>query len=247
MAAEGAAAREAAERVILALDVAEGERALTLAQQAAGLCGGVKVGLELFTAAGPEVVRRLTAEGRRVFLDLKFHDIPNTVAGAARAAARLGCWMLDVHAAGGAEMMRRAREEAAAEAARLGRPRPLVVAVTVLTSLDRRMLVGTLGWSGEPADLVRRLALLAAEAGLDGVVCSPAEAALVKATCGPSFLAVTPGIRPAGAPTDDQRRLATPAAAVAAGADYLVVGRAVTAAPDPPAALAALVAELVRP
>ncbi len=234
----------ATERVILALDVGAPDRALALAGALGDLCGGFKVGLELFAAAGPDVVRRLVGAGLRVFLDLKFHDIPHTVAGAARAAARLGCWMLDVHAAGGSEMMRRAGEEAAAEAARLGLARPLVVAVTVLTSLDRAALAAALGWSGEPADLVRRLALLAVEAGLDGVVCSPREAPLVKETCGRSFLTVTPGIRPSGAGADDQRRFAGPAAALAAGADYLVVGRTVTAAPDPRAALAGLVAEL---
>ncbi len=245
MAAEAPpAAGAAAGRVILALDVDAPDRALSLAEELGDLCGAFKVGLELFSAAGPDVVRRLAGAGRRVFLDLKLHDIPNTVAGAARAAVRLGCWMLDVHAAGGSEMMRRAAEEAAAEAIRLGVPRPLVVAVTVLTSLDREELAGTLGWTGEPADLVRRLALLAAEAGLDGVVCSPRETPLVKETCGRSFLTVTPGIRPAAAAADDQRRLATPAAALRAGADYLVVGRAVTASPRPRAALDDLLAEL---
>lgn len=228
----------------MALDVLSAERALELAERLACGCGGFKVGLELFTASGPEVVRRLAEGGHRVFLDLKFHDIPNTVAGAARAAVGLGAFMFNVHAAGGSEMMRRAAEAAGEEAARLGRRRPLVVAVTVLTSLDAAVLAGELGWPSSPEDLVVRLALLAREAGLDGVVCSPREVAAIKAACGRDFLAVTPGIRPAGVAAADQRRPATPAAAFRAGADYLVLGRAVTGVPDPAAALAVVTAEL---
>ncbi len=225
--------------LIVALDFPEAAAALALADRLDPALCRVKVGKELFTRAGPAVVEALVGRGFQVFLDLKYHDIPNTVAGACRAAAELGVWMVNVHALGGRRMMGAARE--ALEAA--GAPRPHLIAVTVLTSMAREDLE-EVGLAGEPRDHVLRLARLTRDSGLDGVVCSPREAALVRDAVGADFLRVTPGIRPAGAERGDQRRTLGPAEALAAGADYLVVGRPVTAAPDPLAALHALLADL---
>ena len=224
--------------LIVALDFAAGAEALAFADRILGSGCAVKVGKELFTREGPAIVTALQGRGLRVFLDLKFHDIPNTVAAACRAAADLGVWMVNVHASGGREMMAAARE-ALGEAA----GRPLLIAVTVLTSLDRPRLA-EVGLDLEPAAQVERLARLAAAAGLDGVVCSPQEISLVKAACGHRFLAVTPGVRPAGSAQDDQQRIATPGAACLAGADQLVIGRPITRASDPMAAIAAIAAEI---
>ncbi len=225
--------------VIVALDTADTDSALALAARLDPARCAVKVGKELFTAAGPELVRALVAMHFRVFLDLKFHDIPNTVAGACRAAARLGVWMLNVHASGGEAMLRAARQAIDG----LPEPRPLLIGVTVLTSIDRPQLAGT-GLDIEPAEQALRLARLAAACGLDGVVCSAQEVAAIKSACGAGFLCVTPGIRPAGSAADDQSRIMTPVAAQAAGADELVIGRPITAAADPSTALAAVLAEL---
>ncbi|MGB1879196.1 MAG: orotidine-5'-phosphate decarboxylase [Gammaproteobacteria bacterium] len=194
----------------------------------------VKVGKELFTRCGPEVVRALHARGFEVFLDLKFHDIPNTVAGACRAAADLGCWMMNVHSAGGGAML-----EAARGALEAFTPRPLLVAVTVLTSLDTEAM-RAVGIQSTPGEQVGRLAALVQSSGLDGVVCSPLEIQDLRKAHGPGFLLVTPGIRPAGSEVDDQARVATPESAVAAGASYLVVGRPVTRAPEPAAVVSAI-------
>lgn len=228
--------------VIVALDQPTGDEALALARTLRGTGCAVKVGKELFTAEGPAIVGRLADLGLPVFLDLKFHDIPNTVAGACRAAARLGAWMINVHASGGRDMLLAARDAVAAEAAR-----PLLIAVTVLTSLDRARLA-EVGLDVEPAAQVARLAALTRECGLDGVVCSPQEIATVK-RLGREFLAVTPGVRPAGSAQDDQQRVATPADAIAAGADYLVIGRPITRAASPAGAVAAIAASIagVRP
>lgn len=231
---------EGVPEVIVALDFPEPEEAFELVEQLPSDTW-YKVGLELFTRAGPPVVERLVGEGRHVFLDLKLHDIPNTVAGAVRSVARLGVELLTVHAAGG-EAMLRAASAAAADAA--GGPgggarRPLrLLAITVLTSLDDAALAAVMGPGAGVEATAGRLAGLARESGVDGAVCSVNEARAVRLACGADFLVVTPGIRMAGESGDDQRRVATPAVARAAGADFLVVGRSITRAADPAAALA---------
>ncbi|HJX58738.1 MAG TPA: orotidine-5'-phosphate decarboxylase, partial [Thiobacillus sp.] len=218
-------------KIIVALDFADADSALALVARLDPTLCRLKVGKELFTAAGPDLVRTLVARGFEVFLDLKFHDIPNTAAAACRAAAGLGVWMLNVHASGGRRMM------AAAQAALADLPKPpLLIAVTVLTSMSAEDL-GEVGVAGTPADQVLRLARLAHACKLDGVVCSAQEAAMLRAELGVGFRLVTPGIRPAGAEAGDQRRVMTPAEALRAGATDLVIGRPVTAAADPLAAL----------
>ncbi len=226
-------------RIIVALDFADADQALHLASRLDPRRCRVKVGKELFVSAGPDLVRRLHDQGFEVFLDLKFHDIPNTVAGACRAAAALGVWMVNVHALGGSVMMTAAREAVDAYA-----KRPLLLAVTVLTSHDEATL-GEIGLGGDTAGAaVERLASLAQRSGLDGVVCSAQEAHLLRKAHGESFRLLSPGIRPAGAASDDQHRVMTPARALAAGVDYLVIGRPITQAPDPVAALAAIEEEI---
>jgi len=230
-------------RILVALDVDSRAKALHLADTLRGTVAGYKIGKQLFTAEGPEVVRALTARGDRVFLDLKFHDIPNTVAGAVSSAIATGAWMVNVHASGGSAMMRAAAKAAEETAAKTGHARPLVIAVTVLTSMDEAALA-EVGTVRPVIDQVVHLARLARGAGLDGVVASPQEIAAIRAACGPDFAIVTPGIRPAGqAGTDDQARTLTPSEAVAAGATYLVIGRPITAAADPRTAAEAIAAE----
>jgi orotidine-5'-phosphate decarboxylase len=220
-------------RILVALDVEDATRALALADALRGAVGGFKIGKQLFTAEGPGIVRRLADRGDRVFLDLKFHDIPNTVAGAVGSAAGTGAWMINVHASGGAAMMRAAAGAARGAAERHGRATPLVIGVTVLTSLDEPALREVGVPDGVLAQVVR-LATLARAAGLDGVVASPQEIAAIRQACGPDFVIVTPGIRPPDqAGRDDQTRTLTPAEAVAVGATWLVIGRPITAAPDP--------------
>ena len=235
----------AGNRLLVALDVESADRALAIADQVRGLTGGLKVGSRLFTTAGPDLVRRLVDSGARVFLDLKFHDIPNTVAQAVDAAVRTGAWMINVHASGGTAMMQGAARAAAEAAAATGRQPPLVIAVTVLTSMDDETLRQT-GVVRPLADHVLQLARMAQAAGLQGVVASPHETAAIRQACGRDFAIVTPGIRGAAAGQDknDQARTMGPAEAVKAGATYIVVGRPIIAAPDPVAAAQAIVEEL---
>lgn len=230
------------DRLCLALDFSSGNEAVSFARRFAGRAGWFKVGLELFVAEGPPLVSEIARHGK-VFLDLKLHDIPNTVARAAAAAVRTGAAMLNVHASGGREMMVRAAEAVAAEAAQRGVARPALIAVTVLTSLGESDLPN-LPLRGSLAEIAEGLARLAAESGLDGVVCSAPDLPRIRRASGEDFLAVVPGIRPAGSAAGDQKRIATPRAALEAGASMLVIGRPVTAAPDPEAALEAIAAEI---
>jgi orotidine-5'-phosphate decarboxylase len=225
-------------RVIVALDYPGAKPALELAARLDPASCRLKVGKELFTAAGPALVRELVGRGFGVFLDLKFHDIPNTVAGACRVAADLGVWMLNVHASGGRRMMEAAR----GSIAQAGH-RPVLIAVTVLTSMNEADLRET-GVAGSAAEQVGRLAALAQDCGLDGVVCSAQEAPQLRDDLGGEFLLITPGIRPAGADAGDQSRIMTPASALRAGSDYLVIGRPVTQAADPMAALTTINQEI---
>ena len=225
-------------RVIVALDYPDRAAAMALVERLQpGLCR-LKVGKELFTRAGPQLVEELVARGFDVFLDLKFHDIPNTVASACHAAADLGVWMLNVHALGGERMLLAAREGCA----RAGHA-PLLVAVTILTSMDAQDLAAV-GLAGSPEENVLRLATLAQRCGLDGVVCSSRETTLLRERIGPDFTLVTPGIRPAGSQQDDQRRVMTPRQAISSGASYLVIGRPVTQADDPVSVLRTVNSEL---
>lgn len=225
-------------RVIVALDYASAAEAMAFAQRLDPKRCRVKVGKELFTVAGPALVEQLVTRGFDVFLDLKYHDIPNTVASACKSAAALGVWMINVHASGGRTMMQAAREALAG----LSRP-PRLIAVTVLTSLGAEDL-REIGQTEAPPVLVERLAKLAAASGMDGVVCSAQEAALLRRACGPSFCLVTPGIRLADAAQDDQKRIVTPQRAITDGADYLVVGRPITRAADPLAVLERINADI---
>ncbi|MDP3848772.1 MAG: orotidine-5'-phosphate decarboxylase [Pseudomonas sp.] len=224
--------------IIVALDFPTADAALALAAQLDPRQCRLKVGKELFTRCGPSIVEALQAQGFEVFLDLKFHDIPNTTAMAVKAAAELGVWMVNVHCSGGLRMMAACRETLE----QLSGPKPLLIGVTVLTSMEREDLAG-IGLDIEPQAQVLRLAGLAQQAGLDGLVCSAQEASALKAAH-PQLQLVTPGIRPAGSAQDDQRRILTPAQALQAGSDYLVIGRPISQAANPQQALAAVLAEL---
>jgi orotidine-5'-phosphate decarboxylase len=233
----------ARERLAVALDLPDRMALLAMARHLAPEAGVLKVGLEAFVAEGPTLVRDLVASGADVFLDLKLHDIPNTVGRAAAAAVATGAAIVNCHAAGGMEMMKAFGEGARAAAAKAGHPAPTLIAVTILTSLDAAA-VRAVGLEGSPREAALRLALLAKESGLDGVVCSPDEIGTIRAECGVDFLLVVPGVRPRGEAAGDQRRVATPSDAIRAGADLLVVGRPITGAPDPAAAARAIVAEI---
>src|SRR5262245_28702120 len=229
--------------ILVALDVDTAAEARQLADRLRGVAGGFKIGKQLFTSEGPSIVKDLVARSDRVFLDLKYHDIPNTVAGAVRAATRHGVWMLNVHASGGLDMMKAARAAADEESARTGQTSPLLIGVTVLTSLTDANL-GDIGVGGAAETQVRRLAALTRKAGLDGVVASAREIAIIRETCGRDFLIVTPGIRGSGDAKGDQARTMSAAEAIEAGANYLVVGRPITAAADPRAAAERLASEI---
>ena len=226
----------AADRVCVALDFPSRAQVVSAARRFGGRVGWLKIGLEAFVAEGPSLVAECAGFSSRIFLDLKFHDIPRTVARAAETACRAGAAMINVHASGGRAMLRAARDAVAGSGAK-------VIAVTLLTSLDAAALAD-LPIVGQPDAIAARLALLAQQCGLDGVVCSPTDLPAVRAACGPALLTVVPGIRPAGVSAADQRRVGTPAAAVKAGADIVVIGRPLTQAPDPDAALAAVLSEI---
>ena len=233
------------DKLLVALDVESGERALQLVTALRGLAGGFKIGNRLFTSDGPALVRRIADSGARVFLDLKYHDIPNTVEQAVEAAVGTGAWMINVHASGGSAMMQAAARAARDTSAKLGRPAPLMIGVTVLTSMDQGAL-HAVGVDRPVLDQVVALARMTQEAGLQGVVASPQETRAIRQACGPDFQIVTPGIRGASAGTEkqDQSRTMGPAEAIKAGASYIVVGRPIIAAADPRVAAAAIVDEL---
>lgn len=229
--------------ILVAIDTPELDRARALSRSLAGAVGGIKLGLEFFNAHGPAGIAQVAGNRGDLFLDLKYHDIPNTVAGAVRAAVKLQPMILNVHAGGGPAMMRGALEAAEEESDRLGITRPKVIAVTVLTSMDDGDL-DAVGQKGPSTDQVVRLARLTQDCGLAGVVCSPREIAAIRAACGPDFTLVVPGIRPAGAAVGDQKRVMTPRQAIDAGADWLVIGRPITGVPDPVAAAREILREL---
>ena len=235
------------DKLLVALDVDTRQRALELASALDGLAGGFKIGTRLFTLEGPALVRELVARGARVFLDLKFHDIPNTVAQAIESAVQTGAWMINVHASGGIPMMEGAVKAGRETAQRLGQPPPLLIAVTVLTSMNDEVLRG-IGVHRSMIDQVVALATMTQRAGMDGVVASAQETAEIRRACGDAFLIVTPGIRgsSARAGADDQTRTMGPADAVRAGASYIVVGRPIIAAADPRRAAEEIVEELER-
>jgi orotidine-5'-phosphate decarboxylase len=231
--------------IIVALDVPSADAALKLVEQLAPVSGGFKVGSELFTSAGPDIVRRIRGLGAPVFLDLKFHDIPNTVAKAVAAAVQLDVQMLTVHASGGMEMLKAAEQAAQVSASKFGRTPPLVLGVTVLTSLDAAAL-SQIGLDSNVSGQVRRLASLATQAGLRGLVCSPREVAEVRQMVPASTQLVIPGIRSQSAPPDDQKRTLTPREAMALGANWLVIGRPICAAADPRAAAEQILKEIAE-
>ncbi len=224
--------------VIVALDFPEEKQALELVQRLDPARCRLKIGKEMFTRSGPQLVEKIAALGYEIFLDLKFHDIPNTVAGACHSAADLGVWMINVHTLGGKRMM-----EAAREAVEKSSSRPLLIGVTILTSMGQED-IAQIGLAGTPADNVQRLATLANDAGLDGVVCSPKEVEMLRGSLPAEFKLVTPGIRPAWSEKGDQTRITTPADAICLGSDYLVIGRPITGATDPLEALGKIEAEL---
>lgn len=232
------------DRITVALDVDTRERALELARQLKDEVGVYKIGMQLYNSEGPALVQEIAALGRPVFVDLKFHDIPNTAAAAAKVVTRLGASIFNVHAAGGREMMRQVRKAADQEAEKAGRQRPVILAVTVLTSIDQDTVKNDLLIDLPVAELVVKWAIMAKEAGMDGVVASPQEITAIRDACGPDFIILTPGVRPTWADANDQKRVMTPREAYQAGADYLVIGRPINASDDPVAAARRIAEEL---
>jgi orotidine-5'-phosphate decarboxylase len=233
------------DRIILALDVDTHEEALKLVKDLAPYVGAFKIGMQLYNSIGPAIVKEVNQLGGRVFVDLKFHDIPNTVGSAAKVLARQQCYMFNVHAAGGREMMKKAADDVKAEAAALGIKPPIVLAVTVLTSISDQQLKEEMHVEGMNArQLAVKWAVMAKESGLDGVVCSPNEITAIRDACGPEFKIVTPGIRPAWSEVNDHKRLTTPWDALNMGADYMVIGRPITQADNPRAATLRIIEEL---
>lgn len=235
----------ASEKLILALDVSEHDYALELVNKFKEYVGIFKVGLELFSTCGPKIVEDIIKRDKKVFLDLKFHDIPNTVSRAAVAAARLGVHMFNVHASGGLDMMKRCRDDVVEVCLKENIDRPKILGVTVLTSLSREVLRDELGIQYGLRTHVRHLAALALKAGLDGVVASAREVEVIRNHCGRGFLIVTPGIRPSWTPPDDQKRTMTPKEAIREGADYLVLGRSILQQPDPLKAIELITLEVL--
>jgi orotidine-5'-phosphate decarboxylase len=236
---------KASERIILALDVDTEKQALDLAEKLAPYVGAFKVGMQLFNSIGPGIVEQINNVGGRVFADLKFHDIPNTVGAAGRVMTRMNVFMFNVHAAGGKEMMQTVVKEVKKEASLLNTPCPLVIAVTVLTSIAQEQLAQELLITEHDLeDVVVKWALMAKATGIDGVVCSPREITAIRSACGADFKIITPGIRPVWSETNDQKRITTPRAALDMGADYMVIGRPITKASDPVAAAKRIIEEL---
>jgi orotidine-5'-phosphate decarboxylase len=236
---------QAQERIILALDVDSAEQAIRLVQDLSGHVGAFKVGMQLYNSTGPDIIRRINDLGGKVFIDLKFHDIPNTVAAAARVITRHNCFMFNVHAAGGREMLKAAARAVEEEAAKLGIEVPVVLAVTVLTSISQQELESEMCISGIPIeDLTVKWALMSKECGISGVVCSPREIKAIRNACGKEFTIVTPGIRPSWSAKNDQKRITTPREAVDLGADYIVIGRPITGSPEPRQAADMIIEEL---
>lgn len=235
---------KARECIILALDVPGYDEAMELVRTFGESIDIFKIGLELFTSAGPRIVEDINAAGKKIFLDLKFHDIPNTVSKSALAAARLGVFMFNVHTCGGSDMMKQTADALVKYSLDNNVTRPKLIGVTVLTSVDSSTLRNDMGVGADMPDQVRHLASLAKESGLDGVVASPEDAADLRARFGKDFLIVTPGVRPSWSAKDDQKRISTPKAALQNGASYLVIGRAITSAPDPLEALKKIESEI---
>lgn len=235
---------KAYERLVLPLDLSDKDEALGLVEELSGVVGVFKVGFQLFTACGPDIVAAIKERGGEVFLDLKFHDIPNTVKNAGLECLRMGVKIFNLHAAGGRKMMEECAGAVKQEAEKTGGKPPLILAVTVLTSMNEEVLRDELGVGRTMPEQVKQLALLAKESGLDGVVCSPREARELRAACGKDFVLLTPGVRPTGADKGDQQRVATPAEAIGWGADYLVVGRPILQAENRRAAAEKIVEEI---
>lgn len=233
------------EKLIIALDVSDAKQALSIVDMLGDYAGVFKVGFELFVSSGPKVVEDIHKKGRKVFLDLKFHDIPNTVSKAAVAAARLGVYMFNVHTSGGVEMMKRCRDSVESVCIKESLPKPKIIGVTALTSLDNEILKNELCVTHSVKTHVKHLASLAHKAGLDGVVASPHEISMIKQHCGKEFLVITPGIRPSWTPPDDQKRTATPKEAMRNGADYIVMGRGILKQEDPIKALELISLEIL--